>query len=347
MSDRSALLEAIRLNPDDDTPRVIYADYLQGEGRRDGVEGGIDDKHAELIRAMCRLAQLPEYGFASAKLIQWAKSGGYDPGSNVFMPTSFSITAMMSPDFVGFVGSRYSLRLNDGTETRIVGGLMLDRQEMMHVGVQGVCVRCNFQSGCQPDPDLDERIELTDRVKALSDELEPHLLAPCYVCHRINAIVGESNSSDPHCHVCRGSGRIGEFSRGFCDKVSIPFIGTLFDQTPHTLVNGQNLQPKSSCPITDYARKLVAQCPTLNLVSFRDIMNWLDTRGDGSHSINGATVPLPVWRNVHKHLPPHGKYKLRLGSIEFPNRYDASFVLSRAIATTLHELAASESKVLV
>src|SRR5687768_5571910 len=47
MTDGDALLAAILANPDDDTPRLVYADWLQENG---------DDTRAEFIRLQCRNA---------------------------------------------------------------------------------------------------------------------------------------------------------------------------------------------------------------------------------------------------------------------------------------------------
>jgi uncharacterized protein (TIGR02996 family) len=52
MSVESSFLEDILDNPDDDTPRLIYADWLS-----DRAEPG-DDARAELIRALCQIASL-------------------------------------------------------------------------------------------------------------------------------------------------------------------------------------------------------------------------------------------------------------------------------------------------
>src|SRR5262245_25219775 len=47
MSDESAFLAAVIANPDDDAPRLIYADWLDENG---------DSERAELIRLQCQLA---------------------------------------------------------------------------------------------------------------------------------------------------------------------------------------------------------------------------------------------------------------------------------------------------
>lgn len=52
MSDRDALLRAVLAHPDDDTPRLIFADYLEEEG-----EAG----RAAFIRSQVALARVPEY----------------------------------------------------------------------------------------------------------------------------------------------------------------------------------------------------------------------------------------------------------------------------------------------
>src|ERR1043166_5079721 len=50
-SDEAGLLAAIRGNPDDDTPRLVYADWLQEHDRAD---------YAEFIRLQCAAARLPD-----------------------------------------------------------------------------------------------------------------------------------------------------------------------------------------------------------------------------------------------------------------------------------------------
>ena len=51
MIDRDALIRAILDGPDDDAPRLAYADWLDVHGERE---------RAELIRVQCELAVLPE-----------------------------------------------------------------------------------------------------------------------------------------------------------------------------------------------------------------------------------------------------------------------------------------------
>lgn len=54
--EEQGLLNDIIANPDDDVPRLIYADWL--EDRRDGTRG--DGTRAEFIRVSCRAAALPK-----------------------------------------------------------------------------------------------------------------------------------------------------------------------------------------------------------------------------------------------------------------------------------------------
>ncbi|MBX9582464.1 MAG: TIGR02996 domain-containing protein [Gemmataceae bacterium] len=50
MCDRAALLRTVIAHPDDDTPRLVYADWLDDHGEAD---------RAELIRVQCELARAP------------------------------------------------------------------------------------------------------------------------------------------------------------------------------------------------------------------------------------------------------------------------------------------------
>ena len=52
MSDRDALFRAILAAPDDDAPRLVFADWLDEHG---------DPDRAEFIRVQCRMARLPFY----------------------------------------------------------------------------------------------------------------------------------------------------------------------------------------------------------------------------------------------------------------------------------------------
>jgi uncharacterized protein (TIGR02996 family) len=55
MTDEAALLAAIRDSPDDDLPRLAYADWLDENGATEG-----DRARAEAIRVQCELARLPD-----------------------------------------------------------------------------------------------------------------------------------------------------------------------------------------------------------------------------------------------------------------------------------------------
>src|SRR5262249_11434951 len=60
MSDQAAFLAAIIANPDDDTPRLVYADWLD-ENLPDKTPSPAagPSARAEYIRVQCRLARLP------------------------------------------------------------------------------------------------------------------------------------------------------------------------------------------------------------------------------------------------------------------------------------------------
>jgi uncharacterized protein (TIGR02996 family) len=49
MNERAALLRAICETPDDDTPRLVFADWLQEHG---------EEERAEFIRVQCEAARL-------------------------------------------------------------------------------------------------------------------------------------------------------------------------------------------------------------------------------------------------------------------------------------------------
>jgi uncharacterized protein (TIGR02996 family) len=53
MSDRRSFLQAMIAAPEDDTPRLVYADWLEEHG-----QGEADRDRAEFIRAQCELARL-------------------------------------------------------------------------------------------------------------------------------------------------------------------------------------------------------------------------------------------------------------------------------------------------
>jgi uncharacterized protein (TIGR02996 family) len=67
-----AFLQDIREHPDDDTPRLVYADWLDDHG---------DPRRAEFIRLQCRLAALGEDSRASPELLdrEWELFAVYQP----------------------------------------------------------------------------------------------------------------------------------------------------------------------------------------------------------------------------------------------------------------------------
>ena len=58
MTEREAFLKAICDSPDDDTPRLVYADWLTEHG---------EESRAEFIRVQCELARTPEFFEREAK----------------------------------------------------------------------------------------------------------------------------------------------------------------------------------------------------------------------------------------------------------------------------------------
>src|SRR4051812_32708846 len=59
MNQADAFLQAILDDPDDDVPRLVYADWLDDQGEHD---------RAEFIRTQLELARLPEDGDRTAEL---------------------------------------------------------------------------------------------------------------------------------------------------------------------------------------------------------------------------------------------------------------------------------------
>jgi uncharacterized protein (TIGR02996 family) len=81
MSDSDALLRGILENPDDDAPRLVYADWLEEEGKAD---------HAELIRIQCERPHSVQRGARAAEL-EWAVGGSLaaTPGVRLWWERGF------------------------------------------------------------------------------------------------------------------------------------------------------------------------------------------------------------------------------------------------------------------
>src|SRR6516162_5562347 len=69
MSDRAALYAAVCANPDDDTPRLVFADWLQEHG---------EDKRAEIIRAEVELYRCQNADSPSADVWRFFDACNYD-----------------------------------------------------------------------------------------------------------------------------------------------------------------------------------------------------------------------------------------------------------------------------
>lgn len=75
MTDHDALLHAILANPDDDTARLVYADFVQEAG---------DDRRAEFIRGQVELARTPDWEpFA----VRWRRADLATQAGDEFRPT--------------------------------------------------------------------------------------------------------------------------------------------------------------------------------------------------------------------------------------------------------------------
>jgi uncharacterized protein (TIGR02996 family) len=75
MSDGEGLLAAILANPDEDVPRLVYADWLQENGR---------PERAEFIRVQVEVARVEPFTPRAYELVRreaelWAEAGNYDP----------------------------------------------------------------------------------------------------------------------------------------------------------------------------------------------------------------------------------------------------------------------------
>lgn len=84
MSDKQALLAAIRANPDEDTPRLMYADYLDEHGA-----GDLDRATAEFIRLSCPM-RAPKNGWEKPAMPRdcypWLRDLRYHEVSNPAWP---------------------------------------------------------------------------------------------------------------------------------------------------------------------------------------------------------------------------------------------------------------------
>src|SRR5437868_1021578 len=61
MTHDEAFQADIRANPDDDAPRLIYADWLEEHGDEAGIFAARE--RAEFVRVQCELERLPEYDY--------------------------------------------------------------------------------------------------------------------------------------------------------------------------------------------------------------------------------------------------------------------------------------------
>jgi uncharacterized protein (TIGR02996 family) len=89
MTDHAALLAAVCDRPDDDTPRLVYADLLDDDG---------DAARAAFIRTQVELARTPEYHPL------WARCRQLDPGAIRGWAMAHTIRELPLPDGFGWRG---------------------------------------------------------------------------------------------------------------------------------------------------------------------------------------------------------------------------------------------------
>lgn len=74
LSDREALLAAVRANPEEDTPRLMFADWLDEQGDE------VSATRAEFIRLQCELARLADDGSDSQPLFEFLRDHDFVTG---------------------------------------------------------------------------------------------------------------------------------------------------------------------------------------------------------------------------------------------------------------------------
>lgn len=138
MDDRELLIRAIRNNPDEDTPRLMYADYLDEHGEPD---------RAAFIRAQCELARLPE----RPKLHLIAASTTYlEPNSREMSVEGVCSSRPSMPE-------TYDLLLGQQT---FFGAILMSEHAIMAPASEPRTYRCRFLVTGHPDPNAARITEL-------------------------------------------------------------------------------------------------------------------------------------------------------------------------------------------
>jgi uncharacterized protein (TIGR02996 family) len=216
--DADALLRAIVRHPDDDTPRLVYADWLQENGRAE--EG-------EFLRVQCRLAaadpddpEYPELTDREAELRLWL--GAHVPGPRLTFPAGLSVeggahwwqwTHRGFPRFLEFDGyERYgvkAMRALAGAVQRAFEALPTRWLVVRFVTVAQLAALLK-------QPVLAGLSELTVQLAAAGDEADEaaRLLANCRHLRNLRGLAVSWGMGDPGCGALAGGpwGRLEWFS---------------------------------------------------------------------------------------------------------------------------------------
>lgn len=150
MDEREALIQTIIDNPNDNTARLVYADWQQEHG---------DPHHAELIRA--QLAGTPEGDARAAELLARPEFAALTELGNTF-ERGFVTGAIGFGGFDGF-GALQGFTAADGYDVRTLDEVPLDRVLFVDC--------CEYADSCWPNPESAVRIAAhpaTRRVRRMS-----------------------------------------------------------------------------------------------------------------------------------------------------------------------------------
>jgi uncharacterized protein (TIGR02996 family) len=364
-TDTEHLLAAILDNPEEDTPRLIYADCIEEleeattepcpacsvyvddpcphcDGRKQIREfhGESNDKRT-MSCPTCRMTGKFPPGYRPER----------DPGGWTNCKTCNDGGPLPYCSTPGFV------RTSNG---------MADRAEFIRVQIElanrpfgwGLCgTGGKHADWCARD---DKKLAACnayghrgDNLRARERDLiaaHPEWLPKCPTCN--GAGVVEASADTPElpllmttfratCSPCKGVGRIGTFDRGFLNSVTVPHLQTLMMEGDDDV-----MRP------TPWARDLVANWPTVERVIAADLVpdeqdtvtkvRWVWWAEEGieaeGHGLDGV-CPIVLFERLWQDWKPQ-RYENEVRSMWFASREDAVDALAECVCLVLKEMCA-------
>lgn len=268
MNDGDRLLATVAARPDDDTARLVYADWLSEQG---------EESRADLIRIQIELQKWPERIVVKDEVTLY----GHGPDYWTAVHQLFE------------VGRRVDLIRPDGKKKPMYGLKIVKEFSPEEAAVNPHVDEydCVLVRDAESVPEPTSVKEMRNRAAELL-EANPGWRPTCPACEGTGVPWRPTPTGGrTGCEACNGTHRIGEFRRGFVEVVKVPRLADVWEWPSESEVAAiGDSGPRPTAWVRDHLKKFL---PLLREAWFGDVVVHGEVGGVG-YSFVWRDPPPPV-----------------------------------------------------